>query len=219
MHLIAHRNGIWLNNKFKESSKEGIKFLIENYPNIYGIELDIRKTRDNILIIHHNEYTINNEKISDTNYNDFKTYIPSFLSIINLNYPSNWIIFLELKEMDTLELLINLIKKSKYINQICLTSFDINILNDIKNYKLNNNQSSFFISQNINSIKDKIIPNLDWYNWNIKSYIYNYNKIFKNKNNNIYTINSKWTKFFLNRLNINAIFTDNIELFYKKNKN
>lgn len=72
--IISHRAN---NHKFVENTKQAIENIIEH--NIKAIEFDIHLTKDNILVIHHDE-TLNriygiNQYIKDLTFNKIKTII------------------------------------------------------------------------------------------------------------------------------------------------
>ena len=84
MKLIAHRG--YINSKIKENTLEAFDNAI--YNNFYGIECDIRVSKDKQLVIYHNAFLfkINNQLklVSDVNYNDLKKYnIPLLKKVLS----------------------------------------------------------------------------------------------------------------------------------------
>lgn len=143
--LIAHRG---LNNKkYKENTKEAIiDSLKENY--IKGIEIDIRLTKDNQIVVIHDS-TINRVsnqtgQIKDMTLKELKKYnfgtkekpskICTLKEILEI-LPQNKLILIEIKETKNKDLFIKLLYKTikKYKNkQIYIMSFNKEIINKLK---------------------------------------------------------------------------------------
>ena len=131
MQLIAHRG--LTNDIFKENTLESFKNAINN--NYNGIELDIRKTKDNKIVVLHDKFinrtsngkgSINNMTYKDALKYNFgtkknKSKIPLLLDIIkNI---SNTIIFIELKEKFSKDELVNILKQNN-TNEYYIMSFN-----------------------------------------------------------------------------------------------
>ena len=163
------------------------------------IECDIRKSKDNELLIFHDEdleRTIKNEKGKLKNYTSkeikfFKTKennerIPTLEELLILiKKNENNRLFIELKENDCHFELINLIEKYKIETQINIVSFHFNFLKEIR--KLNSTiEIGFLIKNNfiekdlIVDLKELNISNLGigWWILNDEN-IENFNKNFK----------------------------------------
>lgn len=194
MRLIAHR-GI-TNDEFMENTMSSIKEGF-NSLNTIGVEVDIRKTKDNKLVICHDFITTrtsnSNFIIENTPLNELKKY--NFGT--NTNYDTIPTLFGTLKSIDTNKIFLLEIKDDSvvdYLIEVLRLNFDKNIyvmVNDVKSfnklYKLNN----------FNNVKIGMIfftsPSID---------------IFTNRPNFI-AVNSK---FVSKKLEIDC-FNEHIELF------
>ncbi len=187
MHLIAHRG---LTNEYiGENTLKAFKNAINN--EYEGIELDIRKTKDNTIVVLHDKYinrtsngtgNINKmtyKEVSKYNFGTkkYKSKIPTLKEIIkNIN---NTNIFIELKE-----------------------SIDKEELNNI--LKLNNTNKYYIMSFN-----KKYIDNLIGLKYNLGLINYVFNSIIDYKNYNFILIledlfNKDIYKYF-NNLNIEVV--------------
>lgn len=193
MYLISHRGNN--NNKYKENTKEAL-ILAYNTPYIDGIELDIRLTKDNIIVISHDNIK-DGKKINKTNYKKLNV---DKLDDLLKQLSNKKKIILDIKEENEkiVETLYNTIKNYKYNFYIC--SFNYKIINMFKT-KYKNNKTGLIIGYMINV--DKIYNNLDF-----NSLQYNLIKrINKKKEKFIWTINDKKTlkKIIKYDININII--------------
>lgn len=139
MQFIAHRGNN--NHLFNENTKSAlIDCLNQDYIN--GIECDVRITKDNKIIIHHNML------VSDKNGNLFNIKNKTLKEIQNINsqistleeflksVKSNKILLIEIKEeSDNFDVFIislfNILKKYTYLN-IYICSFNYNLIKKIK---------------------------------------------------------------------------------------
>lgn len=178
-YLISHR---CLNNhNYKENSIKGaLDVLNKDY--IDGIEVDIRITKDNKIIIYHN-FLYKFKIVSKLNYNELED-VDLFENLVK-SINTSKIILLDIKCEDNnyINLINNLLAIiNKYPNNYYLCSFNydlINYLKDKTNYNI-----GIFITDIINRYKSFehlsfVAPNKNVYNY-IK-----YNKKF------VWTINSK----------------------------
>lgn len=125
--FIAHR-GIW-NDLVKDNSYEALYNGLMSSQYI-GIETDLRVTKDNIFILHHNAL-YNGELIKNLLYNELEDIV-KLEEILKIN--TNKIILIEIKDFNiNINRLIKLL--DKYKRNVMLMSFDTNIINKIK--KLN----------------------------------------------------------------------------------
>lgn len=180
MYLIAHRGN---NNKYKENSKEAFINCF-NTEYIDGIELDIRLTKDNIIVVHHDNI-INKKLIDKTNYNKIKNEINTLDSILgSLSDKKKIVIDIKGDNKNIVDIVYNTIKKYKYKFYIC--SFNDDIVNLFKE-KYPKYKVGLIIGYMINI--DKIHNKLDF-----NSLQYNLiNRINKNKEIFIWTVNDKKT--------------------------
>lgn len=125
--FIAHR-GIW-NDLVKDNSYEALYNGLMSSQYI-GIETDLRVTKDNIFILHHNAL-YNGKLIKNLLYNELEDTV-KLEEILKIN--TNKIILIEIKDFNiNINRLIKLL--DKYKRNVMLMSFDTNIINKIK--KLN----------------------------------------------------------------------------------
>ena len=144
MEIIAHRG--LTNDNIKENTLEAFKNAIKNKYN--GIELDIRKTKDNIIVVLHDKYinrtsdgigNINKLTYKETlKYNfgtkKYKSKIPTLKEVIkNIN---NTNIFIELKESLDKEELNNILKLNKS-NKYYIMSFNKEYIDNLIGIKYN----------------------------------------------------------------------------------
>jgi len=109
--VFAHRG---LHNKeVKENTLASFRRAIENG---YGIELDVRMTRDKVLIAFHDS-TFNGVKIEDTYLSDLDTDTPTIKETLELIEKMNGVVLLEVKKSRHIkELRESLMKQIKYVN-------------------------------------------------------------------------------------------------------
>lgn len=179
MYLIAHRGNN--NHKYKENSKEAFINCF-NTEYIDGIELDIRLTKDNIIVVHHDN-VINKKLIDKTNYNKIKNEIDILDNILeSLSDKKKIVIEIKGDNKNIVDILYNTIKKYNYNFYIC--SFNYDIVNMFKT-KYKNHKIGLIIGYMINV--DKIHNKLDF-----NSLQYNLiNRINKKKEIFIWTVNDR----------------------------
>lgn len=161
-----------------------------------GIETDVRKTKDNILVLIHDksiDRTSNNSgKISDYTYKellkmDFGNEYYKGEKIVSLdeflkNFSNRNInIYLELKESGYEKLIVDTIKKYN-INNIVLISFKYNILKNIRN--LNNKIKLGWLIYDVNDLIIKESKSIKLNHILCTSICLNENEVKKLKENN-----------------------------------
>ncbi len=150
MKIIAHRG---LSGFYPENTMLAFKKCLNL--NIYGIELDVQKTKDNQLVVIHDEKvdrTFNGTgyikdmtlKEIQTLNSSFKNYennkdckIPTLKEVLLLFKPTNFIINIELKNnkikyKNLEEDVINLVKELKMERKVIISSFRMKTLNKLK---------------------------------------------------------------------------------------
>ncbi len=139
--FIAHR-GIW-NKLVKDNSYEALYNGLMSSLYI-GIETDLRVTKDNIFILHH-DALYNGKLIKNLFYNELENIV-KLEDILKIN--TNKIILIEIKDFNiNINRLIKLL--DKYKRNVMLMSFDTNIINKIK--KLNTKYKLGVLNYIINS--------------------------------------------------------------------
>ena len=163
--IIAHR-GIY-NSKIKENTYLAIFNAINN-KNIYGVEFDIRLTKDNKIVVIHDK-TINRtsngigivenmtlKELQKYNFGskDFYQTIPTLEKILEIN--TNKLFLIEIKASNNSKLfskiLLNILDKYKN-KKIYLMSFNNEILNIIRNNNKNINIGLIYLTNNIKSYR------------------------------------------------------------------
>ena len=161
MKLIAHR----ANNehKYKENTLNGIlNCLKKDY--IDGIEIDIRMTKDNYFVLHHNmtyeNHIIENRYLKDLNLDELNNVLKKI--------KSNKILLLDLK-CDNLDYkkygnnIIKILKKYKLNFYLCSFNYELSkYLKEITNYKI-----GLFVSNIINKNKNTSIFDFIAYNYKV----------------------------------------------------
>lgn len=206
MQLIAHRG---LTNEYiKENTIEAFLNALNN--GYDGIELDVRLTKDNKIVVLHDKLinrtsdgkgNINNftyKELSKYNFGtkEIKSKIPLLLNVIKKI--NNKVVIIELKEKIDLKVLENILIKNP-TNKYYISSFNKEYIDNIKDSKYKKGLINYIFNSNVN-IKDydfvlilETLFNKDIYNYlkenNIEPIIYGtLNKInLKNKDiiNNI----------------------------------
>ncbi len=139
--FIAHR-GIW-NKLVKDNSYKALYNGLMSSLYI-GIETDLRVTKDNIFILHH-DALYNGKLIKNLFYNELENIV-KLEDILKIN--TNKIILIEIKDFNiNINRLIKLL--DKYKRNVMLMSFDTNIINKIK--KLNTKYKLGVLNYIINS--------------------------------------------------------------------
>lgn len=144
MDLIAHRG--LTNENIKENTLKAFKNAINN--NYNGIELDIRRTKDNVIVVIHDKYinrtsdgigNINNLTYKNVLKYNFgtkknKSKIPTLKEVIKCINNTN--IFIELKEEINKEELENILKLNNS-NKYYLMSFNKEYIDDLVGIEYN----------------------------------------------------------------------------------
>lgn len=207
MYLISHRGGYHEVGE-EENSIEAIKKTVK-IKEINGVEIDIRMTKDRVLILHHNaniryknkNYLIANEnymELDELYYQKEKKHLATLNDVLKI-LPKNKYLLIEIKKSNSNEVILQLnqlIKKYK-TKQIIVISFFIKYLNllRIMNQKVQLgiliNRVSYlldfkylyhvYISKNINIVS---------FDKNMVTYNKAKNILKQSKNLNIFTINS-----------------------------
>ena len=203
MHLIAHRG---LTNEYiGENTLKAFKNAINN--EYEGIELDIRKTKDNTIVVLHDKYinrTSNgNGNINKMTYKEvskynfgtkkYKSKIPTLKEIIkNIN---NTNIFIELKESIDKEELNNILKlnntnkyyimsfNKKYIDNLIGLKYNLGLINYVFNSMIDYKNYNFILI-----LEDLFNKDIYKYfnNLNIEVVIYNIRNNISLKNKEIF---------------------------------
>lgn len=139
------------------------------------IELDVRKTKDNILVVIHDDNLKRvfkkNIKVSETKYSILKKYnIPTLESIIAFAKENNLNINIECKEVGYEDKILKLINKYSYKDKVVITSFKYQVLKRIE--QIDNSYTTLIILSSIKNIKK--------YNL-VDGYSVQYNSITKEK--------------------------------------
>ncbi len=179
MQLIAHRGLI--NSIFKENTLEAFKNALNN--GYDGIELDVRVTKDNKLVVIHNNLinktsngtgSVNNytyKELLKFNFGSSKrpAKIPLLSNVISKI--SNTIVFVELKEKVELEDIESILDKNTS-NTYYISSFNKKIIDQIKKTKYKKGLINYVFNYNID-IKDYdfMLVLEDLFTENIKKYL------------------------------------------------
>lgn len=149
--VIAHRGG---KGGIFENRIETIKKVLNNN-SVDGVEVDVRKTRDNVLVLAHNRSVdINGKKfwIDKLPYRKIKHLgIPTLEEVLILFEKSNKILNIDIKQKDIAEDLAKLIKKSKYSKKIYFDSPDIETLFELQE-KIPNGE--YFLTSGLEDSRD-----------------------------------------------------------------
>lgn len=203
MDLIAHRG--LTNENIKENTLEAFKNAINN--NYNGIELDIRKTKDNVIVVIHDKYinrtsdgigNINNLTYKNVLKYNFGTKknrskIPTLKKVINCINNTN--IFIELKEKINKEELENILKlnnsnkyyimsfNKEYIDNLLGIEYNLGLINYVFNSFIDYSNYNFVLV-----LED--LFNKDIYDYfkklNIEVVIYNIRNNISLKNKEIF---------------------------------
>ena len=191
--FIAHRGN---NSGTCENKFECLKTII-NYDYIYGIEIDVRNSRDNVLVLNHNSFIKKNHNIYFISKTDSKDLNLTTLEYLLNNINTDKIIILDIKDNIDINKFYKFIKKYKYLN-IYICSFNYDFVYTLKsNYQAL--KVGLIIGYNMNINKDINI-------FDFLSVHYNIKKQFR-KDLFIWTVNNYK---LLNKLPDNiGIITDN----------
>ena len=205
MKIIAHRGN---DNLHQENSLEAILNSLES---IYtdGVEFDVRLTKDNKLIIHHDPFYKGNY-ISHTNSVKLQKQGLNTLDEVLKQISTSKIIMIEVKTDNKsikkiTKTLLNTINKYNLNFYIC--SFNYDFINNLKNkthFKI-----GLIISLKINT---KYLNN----NFSFNSINYLYNKKIPQKENFRWTVNTEQDLKKINKKD--NIITDNSKEIYKLTK-
>lgn len=150
MKIIAHRG---LSGFYPENTMLAFKKCLNL--NIYGIELDVQKTKDNQLVVIHDEkvdrtfngtgyikdMTLNELQSLNSNFRDYENNkdckIPTLKEVLTLFKPTDFIINIELKNnkikyKNLEEDVINLVKELKMERRVIISSFRMKSLKKLK---------------------------------------------------------------------------------------
>jgi glycerophosphoryl diester phosphodiesterase len=149
--FIAHRGG---GTGVGENKIETIKRTLKS-DLIDVIEVDVRKTKDNILVLSHNRGIDIGERrfwIDKVSYHEIRHLgIPTLEEILVLFKTSHKILNLDLKEKNIVGDIIKLLKKNNYIRKIYFDSHDLETLFEVQEEVPN---GEFFLSSNIQDSRD-----------------------------------------------------------------
>lgn len=136
---LAHRGYA---SKHQESTLEAFKYAIEK--NTDGLEFDIRQTKDNVIVVAHNQVIDElDEKIENLNYLEIKkhTNIITFKKIIKLAKKHKKNIWVEIKDSELypkiIDNMLKIIKEQQYIEKTIIQSFKLNDLKYIHSKDIN----------------------------------------------------------------------------------
>ncbi len=138
MKILAHRG---IHEKVMENSLES--FRLVRGSNVDGVELDIRLTRDEKIVVFHDEdlkrlFEVD-ERVADMSLSRIKeialksgTHVPSLEEVLELLYP-DYIINIEIKETQVVFPLFELLKQMKLdMERVIFSSFIHNALSPLK---------------------------------------------------------------------------------------
>jgi glycerophosphoryl diester phosphodiesterase len=149
--FIAHRGG---GSGIFENKIEMIKRTLEN--NLVDvIEVDVRKTKDNILVLSHNRgININGKNfwVDKVPYDEIKHLgIPTLEEILDLFKNSKKILNLDIKEKNITRNITTLLKKKNYLKKIYFDSPDLETLFELQEEIPN---GEYFLSSNLEDSRD-----------------------------------------------------------------
>lgn len=230
--IIAHR-GAWKEFNLPQNSLASLQKAIDL--NCYGSEFDVHLTKDNVLIVFHDD-NLNGKNIEDYNYEELKTMllannevIPTLSSFLDLGVKQTQTkLILEIKSSPSSEA--KTIKTVKEVSKM------------IANYKLNNKQLELILFSWNGALKAKELNTdlqISYLNGdktpieikqaNLDGFDYHYTKLLENdiikeaKNNslltNAWTVNKWDIAQLLIQKKINYITTDYPDLFQKEMQN
>lgn len=198
--ILAHRG---IHHKFKENTLKSIIQIFKYKTNKYhfGVELDVNLTKDNKIIIYHDEH-IKNLKINNLNYDEIKLIDNdiTLLEDVLIEFKNkDYVLNIELKEYPILKneycnLLINLLNSYKNVNYI-LSSFNQEICSLLNSKEINcykiGSEYEYGEIQNYKNLNEKAIG--------------------------VYTLFEKsFDENFLNKIiNINILITDDVDKLIK----
>lgn len=149
--LIAHRGG---RSGVYENKIETIKRALKN-DSVDIVEVDVRKTKDNVLVLNHNRgVDINGKRfwIDKTLYDEIKHLgIPTLEEILVLFKNSQKILNLDIKEKNITEDIVSLLKKNNYFKKIYFDSPHLETLFELQEEVVN---GEYFLSSNLEDSQD-----------------------------------------------------------------
>lgn len=217
--LIAHRG--FHTSEIPENSLEALQNAQKL--NVYGSEFDVRMTKDEVLVIYHDEF-FEGLEISENKYSSFENLklsngekLPTFESFLfqgKGNLTQKLIIELKPCKTESLETIfvkmaIELVKKHHSENQCEFISFSKNICKQLKN-----NQPNFTVSYLNGDLSPKELSaiGLDGFDYDFEILLQNPNWISEAKTlgllSNSWTVNEKEIFLKLSDLGIDFITTD-----------
>lgn len=126
--IIAHRgggDGVLANRPY------AIKKSLEA-PQIDGVEIDLRQTKDKVLVAHHDRGVyLNGERvwIDELNYSEIKHLdIPKFEEIFDTVVAAKKILNVDIKDESVVDNLVRLLKNKKYNGNLYFDCYDLNAL-------------------------------------------------------------------------------------------
>ncbi len=126
--MIAHRGGA---NGVLENRIDAINKSLD-IPEIDGVEIDLRQTKDKILVAHHDRGVyLNGHRvwIDELSYNEIKHLdIPKFEQIFASVVNSGKILNIDLKEESVVESLGEFLSNKKYNGNLYFDCYDLNVL-------------------------------------------------------------------------------------------
>lgn len=200
MKFIAHRG--YINNSKENTIKSFNNAFKDDF--FSGIELDVRLSKDNKLVVIHdafiNRVTNASGFVKELNYKELKKYdIPLLTKVLN-NYNKK-IILVEIKDSS-----INKEKINKLLNKyknIYVMSFNKKYINELYNYNRNYKVGYIGIINNTNFKNDFISYSKSFF------YLKDYFEIYKN-NKELFLWGILTKKFYLENMVYNFYFiTDN----------
>lgn len=219
--LIAHR-GFWTTNpEVLENSLEALQNAQKL--EVYGSEFDVRMTKDEVLVIYHDEF-FEDLEISENDYSSLENLklsngeklptLESFLVQGKENLSQKLIIELkpcktEFLENNFVKKAVELVKKHHSEKQCEFISFSLNICKEIKTY-----QSNFKVSYLNGDLSPKQLSviGLDGFDYDYEILLENTNWISEAKTlglqSNSWTVNDKQVFQKLSNLEIDFITTD-----------
>ncbi|WP_455538302.1 glycerophosphodiester phosphodiesterase family protein [Terrisporobacter sp.] len=197
MKIFAHRG---LSGFYPENTILAFKKCLNL--NIYGIELDVQKSKDNHLVVIHDEkvdrtfigsgyikdMTLEELKSLKSSFKDFEDNedckIPTLEEVLKLFKPTEFIINIELKNSKTkykdLEKdVIKLVKKLKMGKKVIISSFRMDSLKKVRKYS-SKVKIAYLVSDKFYKLRPKFLIFLDLINYNFSYVNPNHKLVDKN---------------------------------------
>lgn len=148
---IAHRGG---GAGLHENKIETIKKTLKNKA-VDAIEVDVRKTKDNVVVLsHHRGLKINGQTvwIDNVNFTSIKHLgVTTLEEILPLFKQSDKILDIDIKEKTAASEVARVLKKHRFISQVYFSSVDLSALFDIQEEFPN---GQYFLSSSIKDSRD-----------------------------------------------------------------